>query len=107
MLMVGSSKNNGENYPRKCFWTQEKETRVKFNPGLSANRPSNNWALRMGPQNEIYRIYSINHPGRLLNFGPLEWAFIRGWHLFEAGRLLNFIVFSNSVMFILQQNNKW
>ena len=22
----------------------EKETRVKFNPGLSANRPSNNWA---------------------------------------------------------------
>ena len=24
---------------------QEKETRVKFNPTLSANRPSNNWAL--------------------------------------------------------------
>ena len=24
---------------------KEKETRVKFNPGLSANRPSNNWAL--------------------------------------------------------------
>ena len=22
-----------------------KETQVKFNPGLSANRPSNNWAL--------------------------------------------------------------
>ena len=44
--MTGSSKNNGENYPRKCFWTQEKETRVKFNPGLSANRPSNNWAQR-------------------------------------------------------------
>ena len=43
--MIGSSKNNRENYPRKCFWTQEKETRVKFNPGLSANRPSNNWAL--------------------------------------------------------------
>ena len=43
--MVGSSKNNTENYPRKCFWTQEKETWVKFNPGLSANRPSNNWAL--------------------------------------------------------------
>ena len=44
-LMIGSSKNNRENYPRKCFWTQEKETLVKFNPGLSANRPSNNWAL--------------------------------------------------------------
>ena len=24
---------------------KEKESRVKFNPGLSANRPSNNWAL--------------------------------------------------------------
>ena len=43
--MIGISKNDRENYPRKCFWTQEKETRVKFNPGLSANRPSNNWAL--------------------------------------------------------------
>ena len=40
-LMIGSSKINKENYPRKCFWTQEKETQVKFNPGLSANRPSN------------------------------------------------------------------
>ena len=45
MLMIGSSKNNRENYPRKTFGTLEKETRVKFNPGLSANRPSNNWAL--------------------------------------------------------------
>ena len=27
--MIGSSKNNRENYPRKCFWTQERETRVK------------------------------------------------------------------------------
>ena len=32
------------------FKTQERETRVKFNPGLSANRPSNNWAQkRNGP----------------------------------------------------------
>ena len=44
-LMIGSSKNNRQNYARKCFWTQEKETRVKFNPGLSANRPSNNSVL--------------------------------------------------------------
>ena len=43
-LMIGRSKNSTENYPRKCFSTQEKETQVKFNPGLSANRPSNNWA---------------------------------------------------------------
>ena len=26
--MIGSSKNNRENYPRKCFWTKEKETPV-------------------------------------------------------------------------------
>ena len=42
--MIGSSKNNSENYPSKCFRIPEKETWVKFNPGLSANRPSNNWA---------------------------------------------------------------
>ena len=35
-MMIGSSKNNRENYPRKCFRTQEKENRVKFNSGLSA-----------------------------------------------------------------------
>ena len=39
--------------------TLEKETRVKFNPGLSANRPSNNWAqvVRFEPnvvQNPTY-----------------------------------------------------
>ena len=38
--MNGSSENKTENYPR----TQEKETQVKFIPGLSANRPSRNWA---------------------------------------------------------------
>ena len=27
--MIGSPKNNRQNYPRKYFWTQEKETRVK------------------------------------------------------------------------------
>ena len=48
-LIIGSSKNNRENYPRKWFWRQEKETRVKFNPGLSANQPSNNWALENRP----------------------------------------------------------
>ena len=41
-LMIGSSKNNRENYPRKCFWTQEKEIWVKFNPGVRANRPLDN-----------------------------------------------------------------
>ena len=49
--MIGSSKKTRENYPRKYFWAQEKETRFKFNPGLSANRPSNNWAQDL----RIYR----------------------------------------------------
>ena len=35
-LMIGSSKIS-----KKIF--REKETRVKFNLGLSANQPSNNW----------------------------------------------------------------
>ena len=46
-LMIGSSKNNRENFPRKCFRTQEQETRVKFNPGLSANHSLNNWAQKL------------------------------------------------------------
>ena len=46
--MIGSSKNNRENYPKIIhFWAKEKGTRVKFNPGLSANWPLNNWALNL------------------------------------------------------------
>ena len=33
---MDSSLYLNENYRRKCFWTQEKETRVNFNPGLNA-----------------------------------------------------------------------
>ena len=58
--MIGSSKNSTENYPRKCFWTQEKEPWVKFNPGLSANRPSNNWALAPVDQKLDIAIHGIN-----------------------------------------------
>ena len=32
---LGALKNDRQNYPRKCFWTKEKETRVKFNLGLA------------------------------------------------------------------------
>ena len=52
--MIESSKYNRENFPRKYFWTQERETRVKFNPGLSANRPSNNWDLVCNHARTIY-----------------------------------------------------
>ena len=46
--MIGSSKNNRETYPRKCYWAKEKEASVKCNPRLRANRPSNNWAQKTG-----------------------------------------------------------
>ena len=42
--MIGSSKNNREKSPRKYFEHKKMETRVKFNPGLTANRPSSKWA---------------------------------------------------------------
>ena len=51
--MIESSKINRENYLRKCFWIQENETRVKFNPGLRANRPSNNSAQDGSPLNML------------------------------------------------------
>ena len=44
--MIESSNITEKNYPGKCFWTKESETPVKFNHELSANRPSNNWALQ-------------------------------------------------------------
>ena len=55
---------------------------------------------------DIYRIYSIKRPGRLLNFWSLRvgafsrWALIRGW------ALIKFSPLSASSKFILQQNNK-
>ena len=36
-----------------------------------------------------YRIYSINRPGRLLNFGPWEWALIKFSH-FQQVKYLYF-----------------
>ena len=37
--MFGYSTNKREIHPRKCFWTEEKETRIKIYPRVSANRP--------------------------------------------------------------------
>ena len=37
---------------------KEKESRVKFNPGLSANRPSNNWALGLNFNPGFFFFYS-------------------------------------------------
>ena len=70
--MIGRSKNKRQNYPGKLFWIQEKETRVKFNPGLSANRPSNNWALMNFTvfKQRIILLYSI-HLSRGLIFAAL------------------------------------
>ena len=43
--------------------------------------------IRLTAQLGTYRIYLINHPGRLFNFGPIRvgaysrWVLIRGWAL--------------------------
>ena len=45
--------------------------------------------LKINQQRTFFRIYSINRPGRLLNFWTLRvgaysrWAFIRGWALIK------------------------
>ena len=64
--MIGSSKNNRENYPRKFFWTKEKETRVKrqsafeqLGPGTNAVILHNFW--RPQPTLPCFRLqYSIS-----------------------------------------------
>ena len=42
--MIGSSKKNRENYLRKCFGTQEKETQVNFNRRLSTKGYGKNYS---------------------------------------------------------------
>ena len=51
--MIGSSKNNRENYPKNAFEHKKKK------PGLSANRPSNNWALMVFYIMEAFFLGSI------------------------------------------------
>ena len=60
------------------------------------------WSIEISTKRKAcnYRIYSINHPGRLLNFWILRvgaysrWALIRGW------ALIKFLPFSTSVVCI-------
>ena len=57
--MIRCTINIRENCPRKCFSTKEKETRVKFNPGLGANGPSFNWAQHFSgvSTSENYKLF--------------------------------------------------
>ena len=80
-LMIGSSKNSRENYPRKYFLTREKETRVKFNPGLSANRLLDNWA--QGSYNEITK--RMKQDPDLTYFSYSEYVFSILWQLVILG----------------------
>ena len=45
--------------------SKEKETRVKFNRGLSANRPSNNWALKLQTANGNLK-FQVSHQNLML-----------------------------------------
>ena len=61
---------------------------------------------RANPAKHIYRIYSINRPGRLLNFWTLRvgtywrWALIRGW------ALINFFSLSDGCLFEVSANSR-
>ena len=65
--MIGSSQNYRENIPENDF-EYKKKTRVKVNPGLSANQPSNNWALFISS----YINFVENHYTEVKLRGPLE-----------------------------------
>ena len=43
-LMIGGSKNNRDIIRENAFEHKRKKLGLVLNPGLSANRPSNNWA---------------------------------------------------------------
>ena len=73
-LMTGSSKNNRENYPRNCFWTQEKESRVKFNPGaLIGLRATGPWTLSFA-LSDIKTLININFLSFLMNHGKMSFS---------------------------------
>ena len=61
--MIGSSQNYRENIPENDF-EHKKKTRVKVNPGLSAN----NWALFISS----YINFVENHYTEVKLRGPLE-----------------------------------
>ena len=106
-LMIGSSKNSRENYPRKCFWTQEKQTRVKFNPGLSANRPSNNWAQVVETSATVNnsRIQDNNQPD---NHAPSTYEMTPG---FKPFTISHYIVTKFTLLYLpprsTQFSNAW
>ena len=50
----------------KAFEHNKKKTRVKFNPGLNANRLSNNWAQVFSPKSETYIYNDQQLTGKLL-----------------------------------------
>ena len=65
--MIGSSKNNRENYPRKCFWTKEKEALV----GLRRTGP---W--RFSKMDEFVTLLSVSSGNINFPFGTKKNAFI-------------------------------
>ena len=86
--MIGCSKKNRESCPRKWFWWKEKESQVKIQPWVSANRSSNNWALcfrhvytnldTLKPhtwylrQDEFSVVYSVRiHPSKRIHYCDL------------------------------------
>ena len=57
--MIGYSKKNRENCPRKCFWWKEKDwPRLKFNPGLALislqTTAPRNWEMLLSRMMQVH-----------------------------------------------------
>ena len=52
-MTIWCSKKNTENYPKKAFEWRNKETQIKIEPWVSANRPSYNWALMLSHMHDF------------------------------------------------------
>ena len=100
-LMIGNSKEIRENYPRKCFWTREKETRVKFNPGLTANRPSNNWPseLKFNPGLALIGLWTTG-PG--ISTKPIRYKLVSEQNVFCYRDFRSYLNHPKSLPFALK-----
>ena len=70
------------------LWTQEKETGVKFNPELSANRPSNNRAqvVKLNNKGTISREFVTTSDNSKTHITAIRYI-----HLFELEKIFKLV----------------
>ena len=76
--MIGCSKKNWENSPRKCFWTKGKKPGLEFNIGLALCRAMNiwvSWLISSGSPS------SARHTIQRYDEAILEWKYrLQSWN---------------------------